>query len=298
MELRQLEYLVAVVEEASFTRAAQRVHVSQSGVSAQVRQLEKELGQQLLDRSGRTVRVTEAGAAVLPYARAALAAVVGSRQAVDELEGLVRGRVRVGMVTACTITVLFDQLADFRARHPGVEIALGEDTSDHLIEGVRSGRLDLALVAWSGELPAELGCHVLADERIVAGVPHGDPLARRRAIGFRALHEQPIVSMLRGTGVRTAFDSACAATGLWSRVAIEASAPDAVAGLAARGLGVAVLTESMLDAHSADLHALAIVEPELRASLGLIWRTDSPANPATRVLVEHARSRFAAALAE
>ncbi|KOG56021.1 LysR family transcriptional regulator, partial [Streptomyces varsoviensis] len=79
MELRQLEYLVAVVEEASFTKAAARLHVAQPGVSAQVRQLERELGQSLLDRSGRTVRPTEAGAAVLPYARAALAAVDGAR---------------------------------------------------------------------------------------------------------------------------------------------------------------------------------------------------------------------------
>src|ERR1035438_6139020 len=97
MELRQLEYLVAVAEEANFTRAAERVHISQSGVSAQVRQLEQELGQQLLDRSGRSVRLTEVGAAVLPYAHAALDAVGNARLAVDQLAGLVRGQVTVGM---------------------------------------------------------------------------------------------------------------------------------------------------------------------------------------------------------
>jgi DNA-binding transcriptional LysR family regulator len=101
MELRQLQYLVAVVEEASFTRAASRVHVAQPGVSAQVRRLERELGQELLDRSGRTVRTTAAGDVVLPYARAALAAVEGARSAVDELAGLVRGRATVGTVVGC-----------------------------------------------------------------------------------------------------------------------------------------------------------------------------------------------------
>ncbi|MFJ7724033.1 LysR family transcriptional regulator, partial [Rhodococcus erythropolis] len=91
MELRQLEYFVTVVEEANFTRAAERLHVAQPGVSAQVKRLERELGQELLDRSGRTVRLTDAGRAVLPHAYAALAAVQSTRDAVDALNGLVRG---------------------------------------------------------------------------------------------------------------------------------------------------------------------------------------------------------------
>ena len=113
MELRQLEYLMAVVEEGSFTRAAARVHISQSGVSAQIRLLERELGQTLLDRAARTVRPTAAGLAILPSVREALAGVEGARRAADELAGMVRGRVTVGMVTACTVEVLFDALARF-----------------------------------------------------------------------------------------------------------------------------------------------------------------------------------------
>src|SRR6185503_5280934 len=93
MELRQLEYFVAVAEEASFTRGAARVHVAQPGVSAQIRRLEQELGEMLLDRSGRTVTLTEVGEALLPHARAALSSVDGARLAVDELAGLTRGRV-------------------------------------------------------------------------------------------------------------------------------------------------------------------------------------------------------------
>src|ERR1051326_6978131 len=92
IDLKWLRSFVVVGEEASFTRAASRVHVAQPGVSAQVRRLESELGQQLLDRSGRSVRLTEAGSAVLPFARAALDAVANARLAVDELAGLVRGQ--------------------------------------------------------------------------------------------------------------------------------------------------------------------------------------------------------------
>src|SRR5664279_4956428 len=136
MELRQLEYFVAVAEEASFTRAAERVHISQSGVSAQIRQLEHELGATLLDRSGRTTTVTTvttAGAAALEHARAVLTSVTAVRQAVDDVTGLIRGRLVIGMVSGCTITPLFDALAAFHLAHPGVEIMVFEDNSDRLI---------------------------------------------------------------------------------------------------------------------------------------------------------------------
>src|ERR1039457_2278221 len=120
MELRQLEYFVAVAEEANFTRAAERVHISQSGVSAQVRQLELDLGAALIDRSGRTATLTAAGAAALEHARAVLAALEAVRHAVDDVTGLIRGRLVVGMVYGCTIAGWFDALAGFHLSHPGL----------------------------------------------------------------------------------------------------------------------------------------------------------------------------------
>src|SRR3954454_15161660 len=120
MELRQLEYFVAVAEEESFTRASSRVLVAQSGVSAQVRRLERELGVELLERGARRVSLTEAGTAVLPFARDALAAVAGVRAAVEELTGLLRGHVTIGMITAGPAVLLADLLPGFNARHPHV----------------------------------------------------------------------------------------------------------------------------------------------------------------------------------
>src|SRR3954454_13743447 len=113
MELRQLEYFVAVAEEANFTRAAERVNISQSGVSAKIRALETALEAELFDRSTRAARLTAAGTAALPHARATLHAADALRQAVDDVSGLVRGRLTVGMVTACEVTPLFDALAAF-----------------------------------------------------------------------------------------------------------------------------------------------------------------------------------------
>src|SRR5271170_1671320 len=116
MEIHQLQYFVAVAEEASFTRAAARAGVAQPGVSAQVRRLEAELGQRLLDRSGRSVRLTEVGAAVLPFALAVLDAVGHARLAVDQITGVVRGHVMVGMVSGCAVPVMPELLAKFHHR--------------------------------------------------------------------------------------------------------------------------------------------------------------------------------------
>ena len=145
MEIRQLEYFVAVAEEANFTRAAERVHISQSGVSAQIRQLEQDLGVTLIDRSGRTATLTTAGAAALEHARAVRASADAVRQAADQVTGLLRGRLVIGMVTACTVAALFDALASFHLAHPGVEITLIEDNSDRLVERDRSGEVDRGL---------------------------------------------------------------------------------------------------------------------------------------------------------
>src|SRR4051812_16166404 len=161
MELRQLHYLVAVAAEANFTRAAERLHVAQPAVSAQIQKLERELGQPLLDRSRRTVRLTGAGAAALPYAKAALASVADVRRAVDELTELTSGTVAIGTVTAHDVDIP-GLLADFHAAHPGVEITLSTDNSDVLIDRLRTGVLDVAIVSVGSEnLPEGLDVEVV-----------------------------------------------------------------------------------------------------------------------------------------
>lgn len=291
MELRQLEYFAAVVDEANFTRAAAKVHVSQSGVSAQIRQLERELGVTLLDRSGRRVRPTAAGSAILPSVRAALEAVGATTRLADELAGLIRGRVSVGMVTGCTVERLFDALAEYQQRYPGVEVSLAEDASDRLIDGVRTGRFDLALLGTAGELPADVKSHLVADEKLVAAVPLTHPLAGSRTIPLRELAAHPLICLPPGAGVRAALDIACAAAGLTPTVALEASAPDVVAGLAERGLGVAVLSQTMAATRSRTLRSVDI-DPLLRSRLELAWRADAATSAAARAFVDIARAAF------
>jgi DNA-binding transcriptional LysR family regulator len=287
MELRQLEYFVAVVEEANFTRAAERVHISQSGISAQIRKLERDLGATLIDRSGRTATLTPAGAAALEHARAVLASADAMRQVVDDVTDLVRGRLVVGMIIGCTITPLFDALAAFHQAHPGVEIALVEGNSDRLIERVQSGEADIALIGSAGT-PAGLDALTIISERLVAAVPLDHPLARRHRVALADACRHPLVCLPEGTGIRAVFDRACQANGIRPDIALQASAPDAVADLASRG--VATLSLSMATKHHGRLKGLIIDDIETPATLALIWKPTH--NPALRELLIHARDAF------
>jgi DNA-binding transcriptional LysR family regulator len=288
MELRQLEYLVAVVEEANFTRAAERLHVAQPGVSAQIRQLERELGHTLLDRSTRTVRPTEAGAAVLPHARAALRAVASARVAVDELAGLLRGHVSVGAIPVGGPLDLAGRLADFHQDHPGVEITLTEDTSDRLIASLTAGQLDLALIGLADADPPGLVIEVIVDGPLVAVVGSGHCLADRRAVTLKELAGLPLITLPAGSGVRTALDAGFAAVGERPRIAFEASHPAVLTRLVDRGLGVAVLPAAENPGgQPGGLREIPITDPELRGRLALAWRAGAPAGPAATALARH-----------
>ncbi|MFF3859375.1 LysR family transcriptional regulator [Streptomyces sp. NPDC002209] len=300
MELGQLRYFVAVVEEGGFTRAGARLHVSQPGVSAQVGQLERELGLRLLDRSGRRVTPTEAGEAVLSYARAALAAVEGIRRTADELRGLLRGRVAIGLIPGAAGAVVGGSdvvgvLGDFHDAHPHVEIALAEDTSERMLTALRQGGLDLAVVGLGGEPPAGICVQVVIDEPLVAVVRSDDPLVRDAADGgipLAALRGRALIGLPRGTGLRGVLERACAEAGFAPRVDFEAAAPGVLVRLAARGLGVAVVPAGAEPGVAPGLVALRITEPGLRGRVALAWPAGGPAGPAARKLLERLRTAF------
>ncbi|MDA8069497.1 MAG: LysR substrate-binding domain-containing protein [Actinomycetota bacterium] len=290
MELRQLEYFVAVAEEQSFTRAAERVHISQSGISAQLRQLERDLGAELIDRSTRTATLTAAGRAALEHARSTLAQAGGIRDAVNAITGLVRGRVTVGMVTGCTLTPLFDAVADFRHDHPGVELELLEDGSEYLAERLRAGNLDVAVLGSATASLPGLESRELVAEPLIALAPREHPLAKAdQPIRLAELVEHPLLCMPPGTGIRATLDRACDRAGLRPKIAVEATAPAALRDLATRGLGIAVLSRSMLTTEP-KLTALEIPELQTPGYLLLAWRPTP--SPAAEAMLHRCLQRF------
>lgn len=285
MELHQLRYLVAVADHGSFTAAADEVLVSQSGVSAQIAKLEKELGQRLFDRSGRTVVPTPAGEAILEHARTALTAVQAVRTTADELAGLVRGHVRLGTVIGCTIPGYLRGFAEFRRAHPDVSVSVVEDNSDRMIGDLTRGRLDVAVVAHGEPLPPSLRSWTVIREPLAAVVPDDHPWARRDRIELAELGTATVLSLPDGTGVRTALDGTCAAEQVTVTPAVAAYSPEAVLALTELGSGVGLLTPSMAAARPT-LVAIPIARSR-RTSLSLACRADpsAAARAMTDVLV-------------
>ncbi|MEV6322143.1 LysR family transcriptional regulator [Nocardia sp. NPDC051787] len=298
MELRQLRYFVTVAHEGSFTRAAARLHLAQPGLSAQIRQLERELGQPLLDRGGRTVTLTEVGAAVLEHAETALATAERITRTVDEFTGLLRGQVRVGLISGAAVEE-FDVaavLADFHHDHPQVGISLTEDTSERMLAALGRGELDIALIGLTGaELDPGIGIDVVLETAVVAAVPAAAP-GFDAQIPLTALREHPLICLSLGTGIRGVFQRACAAAGFEPAIAYEAAAPPLLLRLAARGLGVAVVPALTAEESAAfGVRTVRIIEPDLHGRLALAWRTDRPGSPAAKVLLGQLRIALRAA---
>lgn len=299
MELRQLRYFVTVVDEGGFTRAAERLHLAQPGLSTQIRQLERELGQPLLDRGARTVTPTEIGAAVLEHARAALAAADRIGETVQEFTGLLRGQVRLGMISGAA-SEMFDVagvLADFHHDHPQVGISLTEDTTERMLAAIEHDELDIALTGLTGApVGSGVGLHIVLETSLAAAVARDapvDPAESAGTIALSALADRRLICLTRGTGLRGIFESSCTAAGFVPDIAFEAAAPPFLLELAARGLGTAIVPALTLgEAANFAVRTLDIVEPRIHGRLALAWRTNRPLNPAAKVLLGQLRIAF------
>jgi DNA-binding transcriptional LysR family regulator len=217
---------------------------------------------------------------------------VALRQAVDDVTGLLRGRLTVGMVTACTITALFDALDAFHRAHPGVALTLVEGSAADLADRARAGVLDLALIAAAGTLPDGLDALPIVTERLVAAMPHSHPLAKRAGLALADISGLPLICMPPGAGIRAAFDQSCRARNVTPVIALEASAAATIADLAARGLGVAIVSETMAVPFSERLRALPIEDAQTPALLALTWKP--PPAPAVAELIRHCQVAFGA----
>lgn len=153
LELRHLRYLLAVAEHGNFTRAAEELHISQPTLSQQIKQLERTLGVQLLDRTGRTVRLTDAGAVYTDHARRALRDLAAAERAVHDVQDLSRGHLRLGITPTFTAYLVGPLTAEFHTRHPGVRLTLAEMTQDRIEGALLADDLDLGIAFAGPHLP-------------------------------------------------------------------------------------------------------------------------------------------------
>lgn len=270
MELRHLEYFVAVAEERSFTHAATRLRVVQSGVSAVVKALEQELGAALFDRRPRQVDLTDAGRAVLPKARAALDAARAAVDAISEVDGRIRGMLRIGTLTHVPPVDVAALLGDFHHRHPEVAIRLVTSPSGSagLCTSIAEGSLDVAFVSMPSGSPAGVRLDELASGSMDVVVPPGHRLADRQTVVLADIANEQFIDFPLGYGNRAVADRAFAAAGLDREVSIEIADLTAGAGYVANGLGVALLPAVVVPS---ELHLvrLRVTDADLRWPLAI-----------------------------
>jgi LysR family transcriptional regulator, transcription activator of glutamate synthase operon len=289
VELRQLRYVEAVARHRHFTRAAEELHLAQSALSHQVRRLEAELGTELFERTSRTVLVTEAGMAVAARARSILGQVEGVRDEVDELRGLVRGRVSIGATLPAGELDVPSLLVRFSESFPGIEIDLHEGTAGDMRRYLGEDQVDAAFSLLAEEPPAEIEVERLSEEEVVAAFPAGGGPDRER-VSAAELSRYALVTPRSGSAIKHALEEFFARAGRTLRVSLESGDPFLLRCLVSTGFGAAVLPASLTRREGPPIEVRGL-RPAVRLPATLLWRRQRHQSPAARAFIEFVRSR-------
>ena len=278
ISFRQLEYFVAVAEWLSFRAAADACFVTQPGLSAQLKDLERLLGVQLFERSQRTVLLTPAGETLLPLARGILTA---SGEFVDLARSLTRplsGTLRLGVIPTVAPYLLPKTLPALRRRYPQLQVRLHEDLTHRLLELLSHGRLDLLLVALEADL-GNVSTLALATDPFVVAVPAQHRLAKRKRVTEADIAAEQVLLLDDGHCLRDQALAVCHTSGASEVGDFRASSLNTLIQMVAGGLGITLLPRLSLEVEAPQLSQIVILpfrKPEPSRTIGLVWRTTSP----------------------
>ena len=273
MELRHLRYFTALAETLSFTRAAERVHVTQSTLSHQIRQLEDEIGQPLFDRIGRMVVTTEAGELFFAFASRALKEVDQGIAMLQPGGGDLTGRVRIGATHTFNIGLIPECVALFLARHPTVQIRVEELAAEQIVSGLRAGELDIG-IAYRPSGPTDLWFEPLYNEEMVLVVADSHPLAGRKRIRMVELHQQRLVMLPGYFATRTMLDECFLACGAEPVVVAEMSTIAPMLGLVLRMPIAAIVAINAVPKAMGGLQMIPIESPTPIRTPGILWQRE------------------------
>jgi LysR family carnitine catabolism transcriptional activator len=285
MDLRRLEVFLAVVDDGTFTGAADVLGVSQPAVSQSIRALEAELGTPLFHRLGREVRLTDAGTALCEPARLARRDVEVARAAVQSVRGLLSGRLELACLPTLAASPLAALVGDFRRRHEAVSVLLLDpDDIDDVLELVRSGTCELGIVA---DCDVGVLCAIpLEAQEFYAILPPGN--TPRDAIAVEELADMPMVAPPVGSSSRKLLDDVLARTGRTPRVVVETAQREALLPLVLAGAGAALVPSVLAEVGRAIGCVICRVQPSIGRDVLLVYR-DAVLSPAAAAFVALAR---------
>src|SRR6202795_956355 len=292
MELHQLRYFCAVADTGSFSRAAEQSHISQPSLSQQILKLESELGARLFDRLGRSVRLTDLGKTLLPRARAILRELEAAKGQVMESKDFVGGFVTVGVIPTGAPYFLPPVLSLFAKQFPQARLTVSEEITPILLERLRSGTIDVALLA----LPVrghEFEAFRILTEPLFAALPKNHLLARRRTISLRDLRKEPFLLLRDGHCFRDTVVGACDRARMNPQIIFESGQFSSLLSLVGTGMGVSVVPEMALR-ENPSCRYIRIADEDATRTIGAVVLRGRSLNPATRsflTLIRQARTK-------
>jgi DNA-binding transcriptional LysR family regulator len=280
MELRQLAHFLAVADQRHFTRAATRVHLTQSSLSSSIRALEQELGGDLFVRSTRQVELTEAGRALLGPARRAVDAAEDARDAVAAVRGLVRGRLAIGAIQTVSPLDLPGLLARLHRRHPAIVLRVRLAGVGSLVRETADGELELAIVDLPlGPQGDRVRARAIGAELLQLAVAADDPLAHRSRVRLIDLEDRDFVEYRPDSSLRLSIERACQAVGLQRRMVCEVDTLVDLVDLVALGVGVSLLPPAAISNSRGRAVGLA-TDPPIPRELMLVTPRERRPTPA------------------
>lgn len=282
VEIRHLRYFLAVAEAENFTRAAERLSVSQPSISQQIKDLETALGATLFDRLGKRVRLTQAGLAFRERAEVVLRKLEEACEAVEQVEGLLSGHLQVGVIPAVNLSWVPPVLERFAVEYPGVMISVREQHSNEIETEVESGRIDVGLGILSYASPRVTYERVLTDELAVF-VPERHPLAKRDEVHVKELEGVPLVLLPESFILRQEIEELFRRAKVRPTVAFEIDTIDATFSAVHRTGMPALLPTVVFEGRKAlGLRPVKLVGRNHRMDFGLMWPQGSDRSPAVR----------------
>jgi LysR family hydrogen peroxide-inducible transcriptional activator len=282
MEIHQLRYFCAVARTGSFTRAAEEEGISQPSLSQQIAKLERDVSAKLFDRLGRRVQLTESGEALLPQAHAILRQMNDARATLDALRSGVRGRLNIGSIPTITPYFLAPRLAEFVRLYPEVELRLSEDITPKLVQRIKEGELDLAVVGLPVRNP-DIVCSELFREEIVVAMKKGHRLSRERRVKIAQLKQERLLLLKEGHCFRDDALTACRRGSAAFASVFETDQFSSIFSLIAGGFGIS-LVPKMATVGQAGCDFLPL-EKDAARRVGYIRAQRHVAGPAQRSFV-------------
>ena len=292
LKLRQLQYFLAVAEHLHFTRAAESLGVTQPTLSHQLAELESHVGTPLFDRLGKTVQLTGAGVLFQRFASGALKELSAGRTALDELEGLQRGSLRIGVIQSFSRTLLPPILGRFLQQHPSVTLRVDEMPADAIEQQLTTGLLDIG-IAFAPATLEDTVLEPLLDEKMLLAVAPGHPLARRARLRLCELRGVKLALLNTEFSTRRLIDRIFASAGVTLDVVCETNSIEVLLGTVTDGpLGTVIPEQAIGQARSRSLRRIHLVDPTPVRTSALLWPRHAFRTIAARTFGQMVRERF------